>query len=507
MNIHKFGIFGKVFLYTLLFLSLTISITVLVFAQQFKDFYDYLQVQQYTAMFEPLKMSIVKDEGIEQIVKTANEFHDKNQSFVFNIETQDGDIVYTTVNDKGITTTESHVVVTKDIATDSKNEGVEPIGKKNGGLVTSKSFSISKAEGIVTDSANRPRTVTISKKNQNNIEIALDDNLIISTVTVTDNKDLYEEFIKKGIFILFLLLLSSIAGAVLFARGITRPIRTLADDTCKMACLEEVSLPVSRRDEVGQLARDVHNMYEKLKYTISELQAEVIREREMEENQRYFFSAASHELKTPIAATSALLEGMIAGIGDYNNHPKYLRECLNMMRAQNRIITEILEIVKLSDKKIVPHKEKVILLHIIHYLLPEYNTLADKKEQSIFIEIPETTSCYTDPKMICNVFSNVVMNAIQNSSKGEEIRIWSEIRDNDIVRISILNTNAHIDEEIKAKLFEPFYRVDKARSRTQECGGLGLTIVKKILESLDVTFALETRNADIIFWMDLPISE
>ena len=194
-----------------------------------RNSYDYLQVQQYTAMFEPLKMSIVKDEGIEQIVKIANEFHDKNQSFVFNIETEDGDIVYTTVNDKGITTTESHVVVTKDIA---------------------------------TDSANRPRTVTVSKKNQNNIEIALDDNLIISTITVTDNKDLYKEFIKKGIFILFLLLLSSIAGA---------------------------SLPVSRRDEVGQLARDVHNMYEKLKYTISELQAEVIREREMEENQRCFF--------------------------------------------------------------------------------------------------------------------------------------------------------------------------------------------------------------------------
>ena len=102
-----------------------------------------------------------------------------------------------------------------------------------------------------------------------------------------------------------------------------------------MACLEKVSLPVSRRDEVGQLSRDVHTMYEKLKYTISELQAEIKKEKEMEESQRYFFSAASHELKTPIAAASALLEGMIAGIGDYSNHPKYLRECLNMMGAQN----------------------------------------------------------------------------------------------------------------------------------------------------------------------------
>ena len=81
-----------------------------------------------------------------------------------------------------------------------------------------------------------------------------------------------------------------------------------------MACLESVPFPVARRDEVGQLAKDVHDMYEKLKQTISKLEAEILREKEMEENQRYFFSAASHELKTPIAASSALLEGMIAGI-------------------------------------------------------------------------------------------------------------------------------------------------------------------------------------------------
>ena len=69
----------------------------------------------------------------------------------------------------------------------------------------------------------------------------------------------------------------------------------------------------------------------------------------MEENQRLFFSAASHELKTPIAATEALIEGMIANIGDYRNHPKYLRECLKNLDAQNLLVSEILELVKFSD--------------------------------------------------------------------------------------------------------------------------------------------------------------
>ena len=84
---------------------------------------------------------------------------------------------------------------------------------------------------------------------------------------------------------------------------------------------------------------------------------------------------------------------------------------------------------------------------------------------------PETTYCHTDRRMLCSVLSNLIMNAIQNSSRKEEIRIWCETRDNDRIRLSVLNTNAHIDEETKAKLFEPFYREDKARSSSAECGG------------------------------------
>jgi Signal transduction histidine kinase len=343
--------------------------------------------------------------------------------------------------------------------------------------------------------------------NPDNIVIGLNDGLFIRTASTTDSDNIYHDFIKRAALFLLLLLCASVAGAVLFARGITSPIRRLAADTCKMACLEDVTLPVFRRDEVGQLSRDVHNMYEKLKFTISQLQTEIKREKEMEENQRYFFSAASHELKTPIAAASALIEGMMAGIGDYANHTKYLRECLNMMKVQNRIITEILEIVKLSDERIVPCREKVMLQSVIHTILPEYYTLADQKKQSVVLELKEGDACVTDRKMICNVFSNVMMNAIQNSGEGEEIKIWSEHRDQDSIRLCVLNTNACIDEETKAKLFEPFYRVDKARSRTDGRGGLGLTIVKKILDTLGAEFALEARGSDVVFWVDLPVHE
>ena len=67
-----------------------------------------------------------------------------------------------------------------------------------------------------------------------------------------------------------------------------------------------------------------------------------------------------------------------------------------------------------------------------------------------------------------------------------------------------MNTGARIDDEILPKLFDPFYRVDKARSRKGGRSGLGLTIVKKTLEAMDIAFALENTTDGVLFWMDLP---
>lgn len=472
---QRFGIFGKVFLYTLLFLLLSICATVAVFAQQFKDFYDYLQLQQYATVFEPLRIKMVGDGDLEDVIEIAKEFHNKNQSFAFNLETKEGNIVYKTVGASAykIGTAIPADRIEPDSAIDSKIEIVR-------------------------------RSTELTNKG---ILVSMNNGFVVRAVSASDSTDLFKEFSNKAFLIAFLLLCASIGGALLFARGITKPIKKLADDTRKMASLEPISIPTARRDELGQLAADVHHMYEKLKQTISKLEVEITREKEMEENQRYFFSAASHELKTPIAATSALLEGMLADIGDYKNHPKYLRECLNMMTAQNRTITEILEIVSLSDERIIPQKENVNLRSVINELLLEYNTIAEKKGQSILVDVPEAALGYIDKKMFRTVLSNVIMNAIQNSAEQEEIRIWCEQRDSGIVRINVLNSNATIDEEKKVKLFEPFYRVAKARSRKEERSGLGLTIVKKILDTMNVPFDLAMIDTDVVFWLEIPVKE
>jgi len=306
----------------------------------------------------------------------------------------------------------------------------------------------------------------------------------------------YGSLIGRSLFAIVGMLVVGMIGAFIFARQVTSPIKRLANDTKKMSALKDVSPFPKRHDEIGSLANDVHSMYDKLK-------DEIIRVREMEETQRYFFSAASHELKTPIAATSILLEGMIENIGDYKDHPKYLRECVKLMDAQNKTISEILELVNLNDRKIVPNQEKLNLQEVVTSILPSYQTLADANGQHITLNIPQDHFCLSDRNMLKKVLSNVILNAVQNTPANGEIQIWSE-QMIDQYRICILNTGAHIEDENLSKLFDPFYRIDKARTRKDGRSGLGLTIVRKTLEAMGADFELTKAKDGILFWFDLP---
>jgi two-component system sensor histidine kinase VanS len=440
----KRGIFFKMFIYTAIFLFFIVCVTVGLFSQQFLSFYNTIQTQQLYASYQDLHDQLAgKDK--DEIITVARDFHSNNQSFAFYIRDNEENVLFSTPYMD---------------TSDDMNFGSHRIRMSIGTEYTL--FAINR---------------TASQAN-------------------------YSGLIQKSLFALISMLAVGITGAFVFARQMTNPIKRLANDTKKMMLLEDVSCFPKRNDEIGSLACDVHSMYSKLKETISELEDEIILVREMEETQRYFFSAASHELKTPIAATSVLLEGMIENIGDYKDHPKYLRECLRLMSSQTKTISEILELVHLNDRKIVPKPEELTIHEVISSVLLNHQALADVNGQRIILNIPEDHSCLTDRKMLKKVLSNVILNAIQNTPSNGDIRIWSEPMA-DQYRVSVLNSGAYIEKEIISKLFDPFYRVDKARNQKDGRSGLGLTIVRKTLDAMGVEFELMQTKDGILFWLDL----
>jgi len=433
----KRGIFFKVFTYTTIFLFIMVSVTVGLFSQQFLLFYNTNQAQQLYTSYSNLHNQLL-GRSEEEIARIAGEFFSFNPSFDFYIRDSDGNIIFSTPY--------------MDFDDDS-----DALGHR--------------------------------------IRMSIGAEYTLFAVNRLASHADYSDLIQRSLFAIAGLMVIGVVGAFVFARQMTSPIKRLANDTKKMTALEDVSPSPERHDEIGNLAFDVHSMYNKLK-------DEIMRVREMEETQRYFFSAASHELKTPIAATSVLLEGMIENIGDYKDHPKYLRECMKLMDSQNKTITEILELVNLNDSKIVPTQDEVSLLEFVTAILPSYQTLADANEQHIKLNIPKDHLCLTDKNMLKKVLSNVILNAVQNTPSNGEIRIWSEgIADQ--YRICVLNTG-DINERNLSKLFDPFYRVDKARTRKDGRSGLGLTIVRKTLEAMGADFELSQDKDGILFWFDLP---
>jgi two-component system sensor histidine kinase VanS len=243
------------------------------------------------------------------------------------------------------------------------------------------------------------------------------------------------------------------------------------------------------------------------------LEDELVRERVMEENQRLFFSAASHELKTPIAATQALVEGMMANIGDYKDHQKYLRECMKNLESQTRLVSEIMELVKMSDENASPFFVSLDLAELGNAIIAEYRPIADRGNLEIRADFSALRSIgfvRADRAMLRRALSNALANAVQNTPEHGTIRIGTEDRGGRTIRLSILNTGV-IPPESLSRLFEPFYRLDPARSRDGSShnggrSGLGLTIIKKSLDRMGVPFALENADEGVLFWMDLPLA-
>ncbi|GLX70644.1 HAMP domain-containing sensor histidine kinase [Paenibacillus glycanilyticus] len=443
------GIFVKVFIYTVVFSTLLVGATAALFSSQIMAYYSGQQLRKISSTYEQL---INRSQENADIAVIASQFHERNQTFRFYITDKAGHIAYVT---PGANANNREV--------DLKTEG--------------NSFIVYLGNGYI-------------------LHVFNDDAFSVK----------YHALIPRVLVMLIAMLAVCVIGAFVFARQMTKPIQALADNTAKMANLEEVLPLPERQDELGDLARDVHSMYDRLKETISELEDEIMREKELEETQRYFFSAASHELKTPVAATSVLLEGMLANIGEYNNHPKYLRECIKMMDAQSKLISDILEIVSLDDRRIVPVPERLDIKRILADILPHFRTLSEAHNLPIVIGIPDAQTILADSKMLKKALSNVLLNAVQNTPEGGEIRIWSESAEsaaNDY-RLCVLNTGARIDDRILPKLFDPFFRVDKARSRKSERSGLGLAIVRKTLEAMNVDFGLENNSDGVLFWVALP---
>jgi two-component system sensor histidine kinase VanS len=430
------------------------------------------QQRQTAEVFAPL-LEQLRGKTDEEIVAFAEEFKGKNSSFNFCFITDDGEVLFQT---DGIA------------APDDINSF------QNGYVRFSENTFAGDNYFIALRNSDEDRILFLARG---------ESGLRLYVASTFSGTSVYTEILGKAVWVFGLVFLVSLFAAFLFARKIAEPIKKVSSDTHAMSLLMPVEPPKDRKDEIGQLSKDVYAMYSRLKTTIRQLETEVEHVKQMEENQRYFFSAASHELKTPIAAVGAILEGMINDVIVLEEYPSYLREGMKLVNEQNKLVSEILELVKLNGEIPTHDKEPINLRQCVEAVLEPLSPLIESKGQVVDLDIGDGMICELNGGLFSKALSNVLLNAAQNSPGNSKIRINAKEGLNRIY-LNIWNSDAEIPKEILPKLCEPFYRADEARTSGEGRNGLGLAIVKKALDLMGVDFAIGNEDGGVLFQMEIP---
>ena len=275
----------------------------------------------------------------------------------------------------------------------------------------------------------------------------------------------------------------------LYSRIITMPVLEISRISEKMSDLHlQWQIKEPRADELGVLEKSLNRLSHNLSAALSDLQdankkleADIEREKALEQAQLDFFAAASHELKTPITVIKGQLEGMLLGIGAYKDHEKYLSRSLEIANTLETMVQELLTVSRLQTPNADYKSDYFDCVPIIQSYLRETEDLIVSRELQINLDLPATVLVNGNRLLIEKVFSNLIGNAIKYSLQGANIDISVHEQQAKYL-FFIENSGTHIPEEAIEKIFDAFYRVDQSRSRKTGGSGLGLYIVQKVLQ-------------------------
>lgn len=359
-----------------------------------------------------------------------------------------------------------------------------------------------------TDETEATIAVTMAEQATLTAEVFFSDQARSYTLYVTPRLEAenvaVRALIQMAPWVLLTLLLFSLLGAFVYSRYITRPIVQMSDIAGKMADMDfDWKCQETREDEIGHLGRSLNQMAAKLSQALEALQAsnaalrgEVEQERALDLQRRAFFAAASHELKTPVTILRGHLSGLLDGIGIYQDQEKYLARSLQTTARMEHLIQEILMVSRMEVRDSALPLERVDLSAITEEQLALAADLLEQKNLRVAADLSPALMLDGERAMLAKAIGNLLANAALYSPCGENIRIWSGMQD-DAPTLIIENTGVHIGEDALPHLFDAFYREERSRNRQTGGSGLGLYLVRIILERHGASCAIDNTAAGV----------
>lgn len=329
------------------------------------------------------------------------------------------------------------------------------------------------------------------------------------------------ESIKEGVaianeFLAYVGILAVIVGTLamfLISKRFTKPILELAGIAKKMTALNfDVRYKIETEDEIGELGSSINILSDKLESTITELKqannellTDIQRKTEIDEMRKEFLSNVSHELKTPISLIQGYAEGLKENINDdEESRDFYCEVIIDEADKMNKMVKKLLSLNEIEFGNNQVNFERFDIVALIRSVIDTSEILIRQKEATLIFEQTEPAYVWADEFLIQQVVTNYISNALNHVS-GQKIIEVKLIPRGDTLRIAVFNTGENIPEEELDKIWIKFYKVDKARTREYGGSGIGLSIVKAILNSHNKECGVINRPIGVEFWFELDI--
>ncbi len=324
-------------------------------------------------------------------------------------------------------------------------------------------------------------------------------------------------------FLAYMGIVATLAGGVIVwfvSTKITKPILELNRISEKMVHLDfEAKYEGGASNEIGLLGENINKLSASLERSISELktannelQKDIERKEQIDAMRREFLANVSHELKTPIALIQGYAEGLSEGVNDDpESRSFYCEVIVDEASRMNNMVKKLLTLNQLEFGNDVVAMERFDVAALVKNYVQSAGILTRQNEITVRMEeygpVYAWGDVYKTEEVFMNYFSNAVNHCMAVAGNSDKLIVVSLEQREGKVRIGVFNTGQPIPEESVPHLWEKFYKVDKARTREYGGSGVGLSIVKAIMESMNQKYGVENYNNGVLFWFELDGNE
>ena len=305
-----------------------------------------------------------------------------------------------------------------------------------------------------------------------------------------------------------------IIAAFVVSTYITRPIKQLSNIAEKMSEMDfNARYEGSDKGEIGLLGKSMNNMSEKLEQNIAELKKanlelkkDIDKKEKLEIMRTDFLSNVSHELKTPIALIQGYAEGLKEGITDDPESMEfYCDVIMDEANKMNTMVKRLLTLNQIEFGNDEPEMERFDINELIASVADANAIRAGQKNMSIvFDNRNEHNFVWADEYKTEEVLTNYISNALNHCDGKRAIEVRTEKSENGgTITVTVYNSGKNIADEDLERIWEKFYKTDKARTREYGGNGIGLSIVKAIMDSMGQEYGVRNVSDGVEFWFNL----